>query len=241
MNNNSILKATIQVFQECKVKSFPIDCFKILNHYKYRIFTYNELKKRNSMLYEMCIGYSEDAFCEKSTQIIAYNDEKPISRIRFSLMHELGHHVLAHTGESIQNEYEANTFASYILAPRMAIHYSGCKNADDVSKIFHISHEAANHAFDDFRRWHRRVIIYKMSIYDKAMYSHFYSPIQKCFLWSIKKCDVCGKILYNTTENRCHVCTLPPKHSRYDSSSDILWDENVKQLRLARQKWLYDI
>lgn len=222
------------------MKSFPIDCFELLNHYEYRIYTYKELKKKNTELYEMCVGYSEDAFCDGFTKIIAYNDNRPVGRIRFSLMHELGHHILNHMGESKRNEYEANTFASYILAPRMAIHYSGCKNANDVSKIFYLSHEAASHAFDGYRRWHRDIMIHKMTRRDKIMYDHFYNQSQQCFVWSIKKRDICDKNLYNTAEARYHICTLPPVYPRYDFSADSLWDENVKRLHSAHQKWLYD-
>lgn len=239
MDNNLILKATIQVFCECKIQSFPIDCVKILKHYGYRIFTYNELKGKNTELYEMCLAYSEDAFREGATMIVAYNDEKPTGRIRFSLMHELGHHILKHNGNSNNNEKEANAFASFILAPRMAIHYAKCKNANDVSHIFEMSHEAAKNAFDDYLRWHRRIVTYKMSQYDKAMYSHFYNAEHECFVWSIKRCDFCGKILYNSIDGRCRCCTLPSPDKSYEYE-DFLWNNNVERLHSAHLKWLYD-
>ena len=242
MDNNIILKATIQVFHECKTQSFPIDCIDILKHYGYRIYTYTELKKKNTELYKMCVEYSDDAFRVGSNKMIAYNDEKPIRRIRFSLMHELGHHVLNHSGDSRSNEQQANLFASYLLAPRMAIHYANCKNANDVSHAFDISHEAAENAFDDYRRWHRHVVMYKMSQYDKAMYAHFFDDKKKCFVWSIKKCDFCGKTLYNSIENHCSICTLPPAHTVHDTpdQSD-RWDDNARILRSQRLKWLYDV
>lgn len=47
-------------------------------------------------------------------------------------------------------EAEANFFASNILAPRMAIHYARCKNEADVARIFEVSCEAAQYAFDDY-------------------------------------------------------------------------------------------
>lgn len=240
MDNNLILKATMQVFDECKIQSFPIDCTKILKHYGYRVFTYNELKEKNSELYEMCLAYSEDAFREGSTKIVAYNDEKPIGRIRFSLMHELGHHILNHNGNSNNNEKEANAFSSYILAPRMAIHYAKCKNANDVSRAFEISREAAENAFDDYRRWHRHIVTYKMSTYDKAMYSHFYNSEKKCFIWSIKKCDFCGKTLYNSIDDRCSFCALPQETRNYEYV-DSLWESNVERLHAAHLKWLYEL
>lgn len=237
--DNKILEATIEVFRECKVKSFPIDCFELLKHYGYRIYTYHELKCKNTELYEMCVGYSDDAFRDGFTKIVAYNEEKPIGRIRFSLMHELGHHVLNHTGNSKTNEKDANTFASYILAPRMAIHYAKCKNANDVAHLFNLSHEASENAFDDYRRWHRHVIIYKMSQSDKAMYNQFYDENKKCFIWSIKKCDFCGTKLYNSPENHCKICTLPSLRES-SCTDDILWEDNMRRFHAAHLKWLYD-
>lgn len=238
--DNKILDATIEVFQECNVKSFPIDCFELLKHYGYRIYTYKELKNKNTELYDMCIGYSEDAFRDGFTKIIAYNEEKPYGRVRFSLMHELGHHVLNHTGNSRTNEKEANTFASFILAPRMAIHYAKCKNANDVAHLFKLSYEASVNAFDDYRRWHRHIVTFKMSASDKKMYNQFYNADKDCFIWNIKQCDFCGKTLYNSHDNHCKICTLPPYNETVHSFRETVWDDNDKLLRSAHLKWLYD-
>ena len=175
MDYNKIVTATIEVFRKCDIHSFSIDCGDLLKHYGYRLFSYKELRDRNPELYSLSLGYSEDAFRAGASKIVAYNPDRPHGRIRFSLMHELGHHVLGHTGVSDQNEKEANAFASHILAPRMAIHYSRCKNANDVARLFDMSFEAADNAFIDYRRWHRNVVIYKMSAVDKSMYAHFYN------------------------------------------------------------------
>ncbi|WP_418390714.1 ImmA/IrrE family metallo-endopeptidase, partial [[Clostridium] scindens] len=117
MADTKIIAATLEVFQECKVRSFPVDCCSLLRHYGYKVYTYKELKMKNNELYEMCMGYSDDAFQDGCTGIIAYNQDKPAGRSRFSLMHELGHHVFAHVGNSARNEREANAFASNLLAP----------------------------------------------------------------------------------------------------------------------------
>lgn len=239
MDYNRIVMATIEVFRKCDVHSFPIDCGDLLRHYGYRILTYNELLEKNLELYSLCMEYSEDAFRSGSSMMVAYNSERPHGRIRFSLMHELGHHVLRHTGTSDQNEKEANAFASYILAPRMAIHYSKCKNANDVAKIFDMSFEAADNAFIDYRRWHRNVVMYKMSPIDKIMYQHFYNTDQKCFVWSKQTCSFCGRVLYNSAERHCKICTLPPDPPKR-SYADVYYDDNERILQRQHLKWLYD-
>lgn len=239
MDYNKIVTATIDVFRKCDIHSFPINCEDLLKHYGYRIFSYKELRDRNPELYNLSLGYSEDAFRAGASKIVAYNHNRPRGRIRFSLMHELGHHVLDHTGASDQNEKEANAFASYILAPRMAIHYSRCKNANDVARLFDMSFEAADNAFIDYRRWHRNVVIYKMSAVDKAMYAHFFNSDQKCFVWSKRSCCFCGKVLYNSMESHCKICTLPPAPKEHKQYTGGYYDDNDRILQRQHLKWLY--
>ena len=240
MDYNKIVTATIEVFRKCGVHSFPIDCEDLLKHYGYRLFSYKELRDRNPELYSLSLGYSEDAFRAGASKIVAYNPERPHGRIRFSLMHELGHHVLGHNGASDQNEKEANAFASHILAPRMAIHYSRCKNANDVARLFDMSFEAADNAFIDYRRWHRNVVICKMSTVDKAMYAHFYNKDQKCFVWSKQNCCFCGRVLYNSMESHCKICTLPPAPKEQFQYTAGYYDDNDRILQRQHLKWLYD-
>lgn len=240
MDYNKIVTATIDVFRKCNVHSFPIDCEDLLKHYGYRLFSYKELRDRNPELYTLSLGYSEDAFRTGASKIVAYNPDRPHGRIRFSLMHELGHHVLGHNESSDQNEKEANAFASHILAPRMAIHYSRCKNANDVARLFDMSFEAADNAFIDYRRWHRNVVIYKMSTTDKAMYAHFYNKDQKCFVWSKRNCCFCGRVLYNSLEKHCKICTLPPVPKAHYQYAGGYYDDNERILQRQHLKWLYD-
>lgn len=240
MDYNKIVTATIDVFRKCDIHSFPINCEDLLKHYGYRIFSYKELRDRNPELYNLSLGYSEDAFRAGASKIVAYNPDRPHGRIRFSLMHELGHHILEHAGTSDQNEKEANAFASHILAPRMAIHYSRCKNPNDVARLFDMSFEAADNAFIDYRRWHRNVMIYKMSMVDKTMYTHFYNREKKSFIWSKQTCCFCGKILYNSMENHCKICTLPPAPKVHYHYTGRYYDDNERILQRQHLKWLYD-
>ncbi len=240
MDYNKIVTATIEVFRKCDIHSFPIDCGDLLKHYGYRLFSYKELRDLNPELYNLSLGYSEDAFRAGASKIVAYNPDRPHGRIRFSLMHELGHHVLGHNGASDLNEKEANAFASHILAPRMAIHYSKCKNANDVAKLFDMSFEAADNAFIDYRRWHRNVVICKMSTVDKAMYAHFYNKDQKCFVWSKQNCCFCGRVLYNSMEIHCKICTLPLAPKEQFQYTAGYYDDNDRILQRQHLKWLYD-
>lgn len=207
MTHKEILEKILDVFDKCNILSFPIDCRQILGCYGYRVLSYSEIRRKNPELLELCANYTDDSFKDHYTKTIAYNDEDiPYSRIRFSLMHELGHIVMDHKGNSQRNEQDANYFASNILAPRMVIHYAGCKNANHVAKFFMMSFEAAEYAFDDYRRWHRKAV-YKMTDTDHKFYAHFYNDKIKKFVYSLQECIYCGNQIYNTPEKiTCPLC-----------------------------------
>lgn len=205
MNYAAISQKAAEVLIQCQVTSFPVDCFALLENYGYRVFTYQELEDKSHEIYEMCISYSEDAFQHGSGKIIAYNEQMPPGRIRFSLMHELGHILLEHRCSQPWAEREANCFASRLLAPRIAIHYACCKNLRDVAHRFDMTLEAADYAFQDYRRWHR-MAVYKMNSTDKNLYRHFYDRETGCFVYSRTRCAYCGRELINSRETICRDC-----------------------------------
>lgn len=141
-----IVETTLMVYKECKVTSFPFSCFDILNHYNFRVYSYSELKEQNPELFHLCCSYSNDSF--KLHNIIGYNERAYTKRIKFSLMHELGHALL-----NTKSEDSANFFASYILAPRILIHKYNCRTADKIHEFFGISITAANNILLDYRDW----------------------------------------------------------------------------------------
>ncbi|MDF2538845.1 MAG: hypothetical protein K0S76_1866 [Herbinix sp.] len=228
MDYDKVKNTTLKVFQKCDIKSFPIDCIEILTKYGMKVETYYSQKPAKL---SRCLTYSEDAFILKKT--VYYNDNKPIGRIRFSLAHEIGHIALEHTvHRTEEQEKEADCFASYLLAPRMAIHYSICKNQNDVAKLFNISNEAAQYAFDDYRRWYRWTVYHKMSLFDKVMYTHFYNDNAKCFVYKIKKCACCDTVIYNSISIVCKKCNTPSRSYMWQPlpEDDFIIGEN---------NWLY--
>jgi hypothetical protein len=146
-------------------------------------------------------------------------------------MHELAHKVLKHSEPINDNhEIEANYFASHILAPRMAIHYSQCKNLTHVAKIFNTTNEAAQIAFDDYRRWHRWTVYHGMNACDKALYNHFYNPAAEKFVYNIKRCAYCDDVLYNTNMYVCKKCNVRSVNFHPHQDDELLF---------VRSQWLY--
>lgn len=202
MNYGLIKHTILKVYKDCNIKSFPIDCFNILNTYGIKAYPYDSLPDK---LKEYCMRFSEDAINYKD--VICYNNHHPTGRIRFSLMHELGHFILKHSQNDNQDiEQQANFFASNILAPRMAIHYAKCDKTSAISVQFGITKEAAQYAYNDYMKWYQRTIKFKMTSFDKALYSHFYNSDAKCFVYNIKKCAYCDNPIYNSISYICDDC-----------------------------------
>lgn len=219
--NNKVL----ETFIRGNIKSFPFDCEYLIEELGYKIHKYSELSETKL---NHCLLVSDESL--KLLDNIYYNDDMPMTRIRFSLAHELGHIVLGH-GDYLDpiKETEANYFASYFLAPRMVIHYAKCKNQNDVAKLFRLSQEAAQYAFDDYRRWHRRTVYYKMNSFDKAMYRYFYNEDQKCFVYSVKNCAYCDSEMYNSPDITCKKC----------NRITYISPEYDLDLIVAENQWLY--
>lgn len=154
MDYKIINDKVLEVFTVCEIHEFPVNCTEILKHYGFRLFTYSEIQSSDAELYAIAKEYSDDAF--KYGNIICYNNSGPEGRIRFSLMHELGHFVLDHKETSRLNEDEADYFASCVLAPRVAIHKTLCRTADAIHDTFGLSYAASNRALTDYKKWHGR-------------------------------------------------------------------------------------
>ena len=81
---------------------------------------------------------------EENKFYITYNDKAIETRIRFSLMHEVGHIVLGHKGESFLASKIADYFAGYILAPYpLILEFTGF-DRERVMRTFGISRGCAD-------------------------------------------------------------------------------------------------
>lgn len=216
MNHDFILSKVIEAYTFCKFKKFPFDYFKAIRKYGYHLYTYGELKEKSPEVYELCVTYSDEAYTEPFSRTVAYNETMPMDRIAFSLSHELGHIVLEHPYKADYYETEANCFASYALAPRMAVHYCRCKNTRDVQHHFRISKDAADYVFEDYKRWHRRAV-HKMYTIDWTLYYYFYHSDFKRFICAENTCFYCGRTFYNRPGDCiCPICDAKSSQEPYN-------------------------
>jgi hypothetical protein len=97
----------------------------------------------------------EDGFSVErdGKQYIYYNDSKPMGRIRFTILHEIGHIALEHQEESDVAESEANFFAKYAIAPPPLVHALGISTAEQVMAWFKTTGECARYILSYYHKW----------------------------------------------------------------------------------------
>lgn len=132
---------------------------------------------------------------EKGIYITVYDENILLERIRWTLMHEIGHIVLGHLvefnltlmtrgGLSTEQytilEREANIFAAEVLAPMAILKAVGACNYDKICQICKISKEAAQNRVKDIN-WHGNKKFYREA--DEYLRKHFQTyltPVAIC-------------------------------------------------------------
>lgn len=159
-NYESIKLKVVSLFQKYDICQVPIDCFEICSKMNIKLVPYSSLTKPAIF---KSIEISNDGFCLlKSDSIqgleinkwhIFYNDNMIKERVRFTIMHEVGHIALDHTMHSQLAESEANFFAKYSLTPPPLVHKIQPEDYTDLIDAFEISSECAFYAMNNYINW----------------------------------------------------------------------------------------
>lgn len=149
-----IEKKVLRLYVEQGIRSFPINPFEIIKQRGYILIPFSKFDNFNR---PKVIDDNNDAFSfyapELKTNIIVYNDDKPLSRIRFTLMHEVGHIDLGHKGESDLARRMADYYAGYALAPSPLIGKFASEEIHDIISTFGVSSECADICSCRYQNW----------------------------------------------------------------------------------------
>ena len=153
-----IKQEVVHLFVTHNVSCIPINGFELAYKMGIRLIPYSALPVETQI---QLIEASQDSiFLETIGQeTIYFNDEMMevnYARVNMSLLHEIGHDVLGHTGlkenEDIE-ETEAGFFARYAAAPPPLVHRIQPTTAMDIELHFQLSREAARNAFQYYQKW----------------------------------------------------------------------------------------
>jgi len=142
------------LFESLQISAVPIDCFNIAKRLGFDIVPYSSLPKKTLDLVRNSGG--GDAYTlitRDDNKYIFYNDDAIIGRVRFTIMHEVGHYILGHLEESDLAHSEADFFAKYALAPMPIIHSCKIESYVDIKNIFNVSNECASNIMDSYLKW----------------------------------------------------------------------------------------
>lgn len=147
-----IEKKVVNLYIEQDIHSVPINPFKILEKRGYVLIPFSKFDKDNS---PEEVNDNNDAYSfyspEYKTYFIIYN--KPLRRIRFTLMHELGHIDLGHRGGGDLAEREADAYAGYALAPSPLITQYASEEIPELMAAFWISKDCAEVRSSVYMNW----------------------------------------------------------------------------------------
>ena len=167
-----IEKAVTKLFLELNIGKYPIDPFEIIIRKGYVLRTYSELSdQKRQALRSKDLDATSFYDPNLKTFVIYYDETQTIERIRFTLMHEVGHIALGHKEESDLAKKMADYFAAYSLAPSPIIMKYHCEDYLEVADIFVISTESAYYTFQRYNNWYEYGG--RIKAYEEALIAQF--------------------------------------------------------------------
>lgn len=141
-------------------KDVPLDVFALAQFLGIRIVKYSVLTSmERERLARHGISKDSDGFFAIASKngveraYIYYNDAKKRGRMRFTILHEIGHFVFAHREHSDLAEAMANFFAKYMIAPPVLVDVIQPCDYVDIMKAFDVTAECAMLAFKYYHTW----------------------------------------------------------------------------------------
>lgn len=151
---NKIEKAVVALYKKLNITKVPIKPFVIASQLEFIVKKYSSLPR--DVQIELKIREKEGLSHydpDLGTFVIYYDDSISFARVRFTIMHEIGHILLGHREESELAKKMADYFAAYALAPSPLMDYYECEDYMDVANKFDVSQECADICFQRLTNW----------------------------------------------------------------------------------------
>ncbi len=160
--------------------TIPVDVFELARINRIILVPYSKLTAYElNGLQNKYNAISKDGFLfwgikrGKLRGFVYYDDSLNPQRIRFTIMHEIGHYLLKHYEISDLAEAEANFFAKFLLAPPILVHLIKPTDYLEIAETFDVSQEFAYNAFVYYQKWlntkrrNNKIEVYESSLYLK--------------------------------------------------------------------------
>lgn len=141
----SARNAAWQCLIDCKITELPVSVGQIVRHYGAKVVY-------NSDLDLLRDGESGRIVIRNGDAVIVVRDSEPPQRLRFTILHEIGHYLLGHLGAAGElsrdevtspDEQAADAFAARVLMPAVVLWAMGLQTADEIAVNCNVSKTAA--------------------------------------------------------------------------------------------------
>lgn len=144
---DEIREAVVNLIEDYGIRSYPFSVVDLIERIGIKLIKYSSLPNGvQSMLLALRPNALTRIEIFQGTQSVTifYNDAHPITRIRFTLAHELAHVVLGHiNSDADQLEAEADIFANYLLGPAPIVIRDSCNSAEAIMEDFNVGYKCA--------------------------------------------------------------------------------------------------
>ena len=146
----SIKRDVVKTFKECNIRDIPIDPIKIAKCLGIKLIKYSDVEEDER---ELLIEIEPNGFISQDRTKIFYNDAAIPGKIRYTLLHEIGHKVRNHLEDSPLAESEAEWFAAYAIAPPPLVNMFKVSEYTEIAFTFETTFDCAMHAMGRYESW----------------------------------------------------------------------------------------
>ncbi len=161
-----------------QIRCVPVNGFEIAREMGILLIPYSSLSQKALAKAEEA---SEDGFVVEENdgrEYIYYNDiGKSKERQNWTVLHEIGHIVLDHSGINPEREEdEANFFAKFAIAPPVYVYRVGVESSEELHRVFDVSNEEAIYAYEYYLTWKEGYYLVKrLKSYELALWNWYTS------------------------------------------------------------------
>lgn len=148
---DTIEKKVFSLYKELNITKAPIDPFGIAKRKGYVIKPFSQLDRDTYIKFlQNNIDGISHYDNEAKTFVVYYDDTQGLQRVRFTIMHEIGHIEMGHKQESELARKIADYYSAYALAPSPLIDYYKCEDYVDIVDKFDVSPPCADFCFQRY-------------------------------------------------------------------------------------------
>ena len=144
----------VALYEQYNIKKVPIDAFALAYKMGIKLIPYSSLTGSKLICAKKL---SKDGFYIEDNygkDFIFYDDVgASAERISMTILHEIGHCVLDHRGNSPEEEAEAMFFAKYAIAPPPLVNLIHPTAPNKIAFCFGLSGTASIYSFSYYQKW----------------------------------------------------------------------------------------